>query len=379
MNRFEQLVFNLLFNSLLSYFAALLVVLAIIKIFRVTNPSFRLYLYSLPFLKLGLDLVRGIPPDSYIFSNLNFLALPADLQGYLSASLGFGFIGPLISLRLGIAPAGDSGNTLFSVSAVDVIYTWLHTNVGFHYASVLIALSVCVSIVLLIHRIGNWVSFERKRRIDRKESVTVDKLAFGRRSVDVYKSSTYVGTPFTGGVIFPYICFPEQTFAVLSASERSAVIYHELAHIKHFDIVQSFLIQLLGDVFWFVPFYGWLKSRVERYRELVADRTAAATDGQRAALATALIKLQEMKFHPPKAALYSALSKHQASLRERIVQLSAEPPRLTWLRKSIYVVSGLWAAGAVLSTTFGDNYQLEKSSDLSQRLSERVEAMFSGE
>ncbi len=177
MNRLEQLSFNLLFNSLLSYLAALFVVLAIIKVCRVINPTFRLYLYSLQFLKLGLDLLRGVPPDSYVFSNLNFLALPANLKGYLSANLGFELTGPLISLRLGIAPDGHAGNTLFSVSAVDVFYTWLNTKVGFHHTSVLIALSLAISVALLARRIGSWIHFERMRRRDRLHADAVQETA----------------------------------------------------------------------------------------------------------------------------------------------------------------------------------------------------------
>jgi beta-lactamase regulating signal transducer with metallopeptidase domain len=51
-------------------------------------------------------------------------------------------------------------------------------------------------------------------------------------------------------VLHPYICFPENAFRALSDSEREAVIQHEIAHIRHWDLLATLTVKVLGDVFW---------------------------------------------------------------------------------------------------------------------------------
>jgi hypothetical protein len=86
MNLLERIAFNILFNTVLSFFAGITIIVVTIYLFRIKSHSFRLYLFSLPFVKVLLDVFRGVPPDSYVWTDLNFFSLPSNLGGWLSIS-----------------------------------------------------------------------------------------------------------------------------------------------------------------------------------------------------------------------------------------------------------------------------------------------------
>ena len=361
MRLFERIAFNVLCNTALSFLAGLLVVSIAIKLWRIKTPGPMLYLYSLPFIKVIFDIVRGIPSRSYVWSDLNFDQLPAHMQGFLSARGGFSWFGPIIAVRFGIneRSSPDAGGPLFSVSAADILYTWLKMHLGAFTVSLLFATLLSVALVRVTVRISTWLSFEHNRLKDRKKAQIVAKMPIRARTVDIYQSCSYEGSPFTGGVLNPYICFPSKTYETLSGAERKAVIGHEMAHVRHFDILQSMTIAVLGDLFWFVPFYRHVERKVNDLREIVADHVAIRRGAGTSELMTALMKIAEIKASPPVPALYSAFSRKAGLIALRISSLAAEAQPVArtraWFRPAILVL----VSCNVMVASLGGNYQVE--------------------
>jgi beta-lactamase regulating signal transducer with metallopeptidase domain len=369
----ERIAFNVLFNSVFSFIAGVLISIAAIKLLRVKDSRRKVYLLSLPFVKIIADVIRGIPPDSYIWTNLDVLALPASFKRWLSVDVGLSEFGPVFAVKLGIGE--EAIKKVHSLSFADMTYAWLlKLGVG---PFIQIAIGMCLGVagVFALRRLSNWVGFEYQRRKDRRssEASAIEVVSIGWRTVDVYQTKAYEGTPFTGGIVRPYVCFPAEGFAKLSVEERQAVIKHELSHIKQWDLAQTLGIRLLGDLLWFIPFYRMLGRSIDRCRELVADRLAVRQGADPLRLAAALVKLGEMPGSPPESALYSAFLKRRSLLAERVRVLSEDidelSARLSWKRGLLLSAGVLWVTGTVFSATLGGNYQIKPPSETSKYLS----------
>jgi beta-lactamase regulating signal transducer with metallopeptidase domain len=241
---------------------------------------------------------------------------------------------------------------------------WLTRKFGAEMLEAVLFLVCAISAMLILRRVYFGWKFESQRRKDRalSKSLHVEKL--GSRYVDVYISKTLQGTPFTGGVFKPYICIPQPAFECLSNEELGAVIAHERAHIRYFDLPVTMVVQVLGDIYWFVPGYRWLSRKIDRMREVVADGWAVRSGIRPEYLASALVKLKELPQSDSKFILYSAFFREKSLLKIRVNTLLGESAekesrfgwRLLWLRAVVSVSIFL----TVMFTTFGGN-QVDKS------------------
>ena len=364
----ERLAFNLLFNSACSFLAGGLVVMICLWLFRVDDGRWKLYLLSLPFVKMVWDLAKGIPQNSVLLSGVDLASLPPRSQG-MEIKAGFSELGPILNVSFLVrTPDGAE----YSISLADYLHEWISRHLGENLPGILLSGVCAVSLYLVFRRIGAWIGFERRRRSLRAQGETLEPRTVGRRLVDVYACAETSGSPFTGGLFKPYICIPAASLRALSEPELEAVIRHECAHIAGRDLAVSAGIAFLGDVFWFVPGYRWLKRRIERLREILADAAAVASGADRLQLASALVKLKELHGNETveeRLALYSALFKQPVLLKTRIQRLIgerevcfAEPepsPRLGWQYSLVRIPAVAWTTGGVLLATVGGNYGLK--------------------
>lgn len=94
---------------------------------------------------------------------------------------------------------------------------------------------------------------------------------------------------FCAGLLRPRIYLSAGAVALLSDSERAAVLAHELHHARRLDPLRLLLARALGDGLFPVPAVGRLAQRYVALAELAADEAAErATSGKRA-LASALL------------------------------------------------------------------------------------------
>lgn len=351
----EALFFNLLANATFSLVCGLIVVGLLIWIFRVGTDHSRLFLLSLPFVKIIYDLIRGVPQGSVLFSGVDPFSLPGGNQTF---SIGAGisnwsfFMNAVFTVR-------DLSGKAYAASAGDYLLILSQQKLGALAPFIIVSSVLSISSFLLLRRVVKGISFELERRKNRRLSETMDSIALGWRRVDVYRSAFDSGSPFTGGIIRPYICLPTDADSRLTDSERNAVLAHELGHIRNADVLITILIQTMGDLFWFVPGYRWLSRRLERLREILADQYAVRSGVGASVLASVLIKLKETPESKRQPILYSAFFRERSLLKERVERLVGlrvdHQSRLGWSQRWFRLAVSISAVGAVINSTFAGN------------------------
>jgi hypothetical protein len=368
------LFFNLLANSLFSLFCGLVVVNLFLWIFRVPDSPLKLFLLASPFVKILFDLARGIPQESILFAEVDTFALPPKAHT-LEAGAGFSKWGPTFQLQFW---SKDSAGRRYAESAGDYIALWMKRSLGHGMLTGLLFAIFAVSAFLLARRIWGAVCFERERRRDQAMGSLIRVESIPLRQVKIYLSRGFTGTPFTGGVLRPYICFPIDSWNSFSAEEREAVIQHELGHVRQLDLLATFAVQTLGDLFWFIPGYHLLSRKLDRLREIVADQWAVEKGANPAVLASALLKLKEMP-KPPPFALHSAFFRERSLLKLRVEKLldpsKEKRPRLGWQFRWVRYGLSFWIVAAVMSSTLGGNHPLNQHVPAPQWLKQLVEKL----
>jgi beta-lactamase regulating signal transducer with metallopeptidase domain len=347
--------FNLLANSTLSILSGLLIVGVFILIFRIPTGPMKLFLLSLPFIKVVFDVLRGVPANSILHTAIDPFALPPRHQ-FIDAGLAFNSWGPSLMITLSIQ---DLQGNIYAASLGDYMMIWFYRQMGAQWNLLVLACVIAISTALLLRRISNFVSFERQRRRDRQNASQSWLQIVGFRKVDVYVSPTLTGSPFTGGILRPFICLPQSAAQTLSTAELEAVIAHEMAHIRQWDMLGTILVQILGDVFWFVPGYRWLSRKIDRLREIVADQWVMRSGINPTLLASSLVKLSEATWDAP-AAHYSAFFRERSLLQIRVQRLLGDiqdkQPRFGWSNLWVRSVVTVWTITAVLVGTIGGNH-----------------------
>ena len=377
----EPVAFNIAANAIFAFGSAAAFTALIAAIFGRQNVTLRLYLLSLPFVKLALSFGAGIPSESYIFSSLNFFALPSGMGRYLMAGVDGGPFGPGLSLRLGIAPIGRSHDAVIPISAGDVLHTWLMQKVGTPLLTIFIVSLSAISTMNLIALISGWTRFEILRRRRRRMGTTLTTMRHGRRRIDFYIDGTDSRaplTPYTGGFFRPYIAIPKALAQHFTPDECDAALAHEIAHVDSFDVPAALAVRILAAFFWFVPGLRRLDAALHRSRELRADRAAASTAPMRAALVGALLKVAEQLVSSNQRRLLPALAlgADAAFLQKRCSELlttDEQRPGHNWLRRGGAVVVALWTTAFVLTLTFGTNYRLSADDSWSTQVARRIE------
>jgi Zn-dependent protease with chaperone function len=354
-----QYALNLYLNAACSFMAGVLVVWASVRFFRIGVSRWKLALLALPFVKVLWDLsYRGIPTSSVVYAGIDPLMLPPKSQT-LTIGAGLSKFGPIFNL---VFSANVPGGRQYSASFADYAYSYLAKHLGAWVPTAILLALLGTSLFLVVRRITAAAVFEARRRARRASDETVSQVRIGWRVVDVYRSIGYEGTPFTGGVVRPYVCIPESTWASLSEPERESVIQHELAHVRGWDLLGTWIVQLLGDVFWFVPGYSLLSRKIDRMRELLADRQAVDSGARADALASALVKLQTVPETLGGVVLYSAFFRERKLISLRVEALAHggydRVSRFGWDWLPIRVLAFAWIAGAVMIATFGGNHEV---------------------
>jgi beta-lactamase regulating signal transducer with metallopeptidase domain len=165
---------------------------------------------------------------------------------------------------------------------------------------------------------------------------------------------------FTTGIIRPQIYITEALLELLSADEQLAVFCHELAHVQRRDNLWNWLVRLLRDMAWFVPFnhVGWqwmVKSQDED-----CDALAIRLTREPLALARALVKVSgawsQGQLPPLLAANAFAAARSDVATRVgQMIALSddAVPVRRRAALVGVYLIVAGMALLALLPTLLG--------------------------
>lgn len=118
--------------------------------------------------------------------------------------------------------------------------------------------------------------------------------------------------PAVIGWLCPVVYLPLSAITGLSAAQLDAVIAHELAHIKRFDVFVN-LFQIAAETLLFYhPAVWWLSKRIRTERENCCDDVAVAVCGDPASYAQALANMAEWQAAPVMA---MAVNSHPLAAR----------------------------------------------------------------
>ena len=285
MNVAALVAFNVLLNGVGSFLIAWLVAGAALRLLRLPPGRAAIAIASVPFAKVAIDAVRGVPEHSFLW--LRAAGVP---QGLGSFRIGFGlfWIVPRVELVLGAIARGEH----HTQSAPDLLAAWLAHRAAWAPGAIA-ALLIAIGVLRLATRALAWRRAQHARVAARAAAVLVGYRRAGLRRVEILVSAGVEGSPFTGGLLRPYACFPARVWDALSPAERRAALAHELAHVAEHHLALATLVGIVRDVFWFVPFVGRAAQRLHEAIELAADARAVRTGVSPALLASALVRARE--------------------------------------------------------------------------------------
>ena len=105
-----------------------------------------------------------------------------------------------------------------------------------------------------------------------------EKLNITRKIV--VASSCEITQAVATGIIKPVVLIPTAWLTQLPISAIEAVLAHELAHVKRWDLWVNWLQRLAETVFFFHPMVWWLSNRISNEREVCCDQLAIQVTGQ---------------------------------------------------------------------------------------------------
>lgn len=120
-----------------------------------------------------------------------------------------------------------------------------------------------------------------------------------RRSVRLLKSKS-INTPAVVGWFHPVILWPESAIAGLSTQGISALVAHELAHIRRSDYFVNIVQSVIDAIYFYHPGAWWISRQIRLEREHCADELAiqnleSSSTGTRISYGQTLLKLEESR------------------------------------------------------------------------------------
>jgi bla regulator protein blaR1 len=163
------------------------------------------------------------------------------------------------------------------------------------------------------------------------------------RAVRVFRSSL-ASVPMVLGWRRPTILLPSLSMTGMGANQVSAVLAHELAHVKRRDY-EANLLQIAADaLLFFHPGTRWVSRRIRIEREYCCDDAAVRIASDAAGYARALAALEDAR-----SDRFLAVAAASGTLLDRIQRIVGQTrPQLTPARGALALVTASLLAAIVL-------------------------------
>jgi VWFA-related protein len=129
--------------------------------------------------------------------------------------------------------------------------------------------------------------------------------------------SSLVEVPMVIGWLRPAILVPVGALTGLPPEQITALLAHELAHIRRHDYIANVAQTVIEAVLFYHPAVWWVSERIRAERELCCDDVAVAASGDALTYARALAQLESVQ--PPR--MKTALAANGGSLLNRVRRL----------------------------------------------------------
>src|ERR1039458_1886912 len=190
-----------------------------------------------------------------------------------------------------------------------------------------------------------------------------------RRFVRVLVSDSAV-SPFVFGVTHPAIMLPGKLAQSLSSEEMAALLGHEIAHLRRYDLLWCAGWRWMKALFWFHPLVWKVPEAHSLACEEEADRVASSQMENRASYARILAQITLRVLAIPEVETQLAFN-GTAQITERLRRLGKESG--TWKQKHSLAAFGLVLAIVLVSA--GCNVTGEKDTPEVKQLKAQVAAL----
>jgi beta-lactamase regulating signal transducer with metallopeptidase domain len=255
---FINILFNYILPVIYDSFIALLLVVAILFIFRVRDPNSRIFFFSLPLIKPFVVIAEKVDINKIYFQNGN-------------QTFGFRIPDPTKFISL------DKN------SATSAIFN--------SQADLIITMSVAVIIFMfLLLRWFNLAMFYKKLAYE--EKVTKQDVPDIYSIIDTFSSKLktprpdvslthkkYI-SPFIVGLKRYTLVFSPDLLDMLSPSEKETMFQHELCHIKRRDNLIGWVTLILRDLNFFNPIAYVCYFLIRSEQEITCDRLVVKYSGK---------------------------------------------------------------------------------------------------
>jgi beta-lactamase regulating signal transducer with metallopeptidase domain len=173
----------------------------------------------------------------------------------------------------------------------------------------------------LVHGAANARRLRRGRRpipdeLSERVALLAQRLGFGEPP-GVFISDV-VREALVTGLLRPMVLLPTAWLLDMTPDVLDAVIAHELAHIRRFDLWVNLFQRLVETVLFYHPAVWWLSRRVRLAREMCCDELAVVATGQRVVYATALEQAAQWRLAPAGPLLGVAMGATRMTLLSRV-------------------------------------------------------------
>ncbi|MGA8164021.1 MAG: M56 family metallopeptidase [Waddliaceae bacterium] len=320
-------ILNLVINSLMAYVTAVLLVAAMIMLFRITNPRVKSFLSIVPIIKMPLDLMWASWSNWALLHQIYPWDCPEGTR-ILSAFLGCAQTSTdLIPFPLKIGFSVSDG---YSFSLADLIAFFIGRGCCRLITIILLA---ATGICYFVRGFCLYRHSVQRRTMLLQCTLSPRPICSHRLNTAVkhYGLSILVHehsqkSPFLIGWIHPKIIFPKKLLEILKQDEYEAVIAHELEHAKKKDSLTRTLITYIKTLFWWIPMAALIRS-VEENQEMACDRSAAQYQ-RPVSLASALVKTAKQACID--SASYELPLLRKGHLKRRVENLLIPPSITRW-------------------------------------------------
>lgn len=276
-------------------------VAAFSALFRPKRPAVRAALWLLPLLKIVIDLAAACPVAWVVSQGV----VPERIQtGERMGTLSLGLTGWYVPVLLygEIRLEYDAGRKTERGSSwgqaqhksAGLLHPGdlLYARIGRDGTLCLLGLIGAIGLGLTAIRTVRLFAFRRwlNAQLPGARPLDVPALASWPRPTILVVPGLAV--PFATGFLKPRVMIPEALLATLTPAELSALLAHELAHLRRADPLVRVLAGYITDLFWYVPGLSFCVRRFQAEREADCD-DAARHPEQPTLLARALIKTHE--------------------------------------------------------------------------------------
>ncbi|MFO0940731.1 MAG: M56 family metallopeptidase [Pirellulales bacterium] len=181
---------------------------------------------------------------------------------------------------------GNAGDSLVAYQAAKSQQVPIIQRVRFFAPMISAAYAIAAGLLLLRMIVSLFGSFRfgnvSQRITDARflQVVSAQAKQLKLRTVPIVATCLRASSPVVVGILWPMILLPPSLLYGLDEFQLSAILSHEMAHIRRYDLLFNLIQRVIESLLFFHPITWWLSSRVAIERENCCDDVAASHIGR---------------------------------------------------------------------------------------------------